>query len=525
MAAPQSQHRCVFVGNIPYDATEEQLKEICEEVGPVVSFRLVVDRETGKPKGYGFCEYKDDETAASARRNLSGYEINGRQLRVDFAENDKNANREQGRGGPGMASTADNQKQFGGPAVLGDTTLNQPLGISVAMAAAAIMAQALGAAQNVSIPGQQGMGRDPLTLHLAKMSKYQLNQIVSDVKEMATQNKEQARQVLLAYPHLPKALFQAQIMLGIVPPQMLQMPNIPQFSAQPLLPVLHDGLQGHVSGIQALPGLLPVPQNREQYSVLPVQETLASVGHAAPALHNQPVTLPQFSTQPQTQHLQLVQNRITQPGQLPVQSLSTLPFMRPQSQGNYSVRPYIQGMNSSMSNQKIQHSLLPEQLQVTTSSSLPYVHPFQSTRPQMPDKSSQHNFSLSGTTDVSKDPRRQVSSLRTSETLDPTYHPSKFMRLNDGISIPSSIAASTATLTTGPSKFFSTAGNQVASVDEASVSQNQGNQMVLPAEVDPALLQQVLQLTPEQMNLLPTDQQQQVRQLQELLRQSTKLNN
>ena len=56
-------------------------------------FRLVIDRETGKPKGYGFCEYKDEETALSARRNLQGYEINGRQLRVDFAENDKNADR------------------------------------------------------------------------------------------------------------------------------------------------------------------------------------------------------------------------------------------------------------------------------------------------------------------------------------------------------------------------------------------------------------------------------------------------
>ncbi|KAK8959265.1 hypothetical protein KSP40_PGU019927 [Platanthera guangdongensis] len=81
------------IGNIPYDATEEQLIQICEEVGPVVSFRLVLDKETGRPKGYGFCEYKDEETALSARRNLQGYEINGRQLRVDFAENDKGVDR------------------------------------------------------------------------------------------------------------------------------------------------------------------------------------------------------------------------------------------------------------------------------------------------------------------------------------------------------------------------------------------------------------------------------------------------
>jgi hypothetical protein len=43
--------RSVFVGNIPYEATEEKLKDIFGEVGPVVSFKLVFDRETGKPKG------------------------------------------------------------------------------------------------------------------------------------------------------------------------------------------------------------------------------------------------------------------------------------------------------------------------------------------------------------------------------------------------------------------------------------------------------------------------------------------
>ncbi len=54
------------------------------------SCRLVYDRETGKPKGYGFCEYQDQETALSAMRNLNGREFSGRALRVDNAASEKN---------------------------------------------------------------------------------------------------------------------------------------------------------------------------------------------------------------------------------------------------------------------------------------------------------------------------------------------------------------------------------------------------------------------------------------------------
>jgi hypothetical protein len=65
----------------------------------------VFDRETGKPKGFGFCEYRDTETAMSAMRNLNGYDINGRALRVDFAEKESKGRGPGGpdgpRGGPG----------------------------------------------------------------------------------------------------------------------------------------------------------------------------------------------------------------------------------------------------------------------------------------------------------------------------------------------------------------------------------------------------------------------------------------
>lgn len=177
----------IFVGNIPYDATEEQVKALCEEVGPVVSFRIVTDRDTGRPKGFGFCEYKDEVTALSARRNLQGSKLNGRNLRVDFAANDK-AN-------------------------------HLPIGLPTAIDAASTMAGALGSSQ-------QSFANDSLTFYLSNMSRNQLAQMISEVKGITEQNKELAHELLLAKPQLKKALLQAQIMLGMVTPQMMKNVNI-----------------------------------------------------------------------------------------------------------------------------------------------------------------------------------------------------------------------------------------------------------------------------------------------------------
>ena len=49
--------------------------------------RLIYDPGTGRPRGFGFCEYEDGETAMSAVRNLAGREVNGRPLRIDSATN------------------------------------------------------------------------------------------------------------------------------------------------------------------------------------------------------------------------------------------------------------------------------------------------------------------------------------------------------------------------------------------------------------------------------------------------------
>ncbi|MCO5563498.1 hypothetical protein L7F22_017141 [Adiantum nelumboides] len=73
----------VFVGNIPMYASEEEVSEALSVFGPVVTFKLVVDKPTGRPKGYGFCDFRDEETALSAQCNQKGAALcHGRQLRV-----------------------------------------------------------------------------------------------------------------------------------------------------------------------------------------------------------------------------------------------------------------------------------------------------------------------------------------------------------------------------------------------------------------------------------------------------------
>jgi len=59
-------------------------------VGPFDIFRLKVGKDTQQPKGYGFCEYKDPDVAASALRNLDKIDLNRRELKVDFATDNKN---------------------------------------------------------------------------------------------------------------------------------------------------------------------------------------------------------------------------------------------------------------------------------------------------------------------------------------------------------------------------------------------------------------------------------------------------
>ena len=75
----------VFVGNLPFSVTEEQLRELFGQHGEVATAEIVKDKYTERSRGFGFVEMATDEAAAAAIAALSGYEMEGRQLTVNEA--------------------------------------------------------------------------------------------------------------------------------------------------------------------------------------------------------------------------------------------------------------------------------------------------------------------------------------------------------------------------------------------------------------------------------------------------------
>lgn len=201
--------RSVFVGNIPYDATEEKLRDIFSAVGPVLSFRIVFDRETGKPKGYGFCEYKDQETATSAIRNLNGHDLGGRQLRVDSASN------ERARDDPEPA----NVNSDGPPPQL--------------------------PSQNVPIAKPQVDAHAIINNVMCSLQPEQLFELCKQLKSSLLVNGNETKQMLLQNPQLSYAILQSLVMIKAI-------------DAQTAMATLHDPLMQPAPLQPAMPMIAPM---------------------------------------------------------------------------------------------------------------------------------------------------------------------------------------------------------------------------------------------------------------------------
>ena len=75
----------LYVGNLPYEMTEEQLKELFTEAGQVASAKIITDRQTGQPRGFGFVEMETKADGQKAISMLNGKNIEGRALAVNEA--------------------------------------------------------------------------------------------------------------------------------------------------------------------------------------------------------------------------------------------------------------------------------------------------------------------------------------------------------------------------------------------------------------------------------------------------------
>ena len=75
----------IYVGNLPFSATAEEVREVFDQYGPVASVNLVTDRETGRPRGFGFVEMENDADADAAIDALDQTQMGGRSLKVNEA--------------------------------------------------------------------------------------------------------------------------------------------------------------------------------------------------------------------------------------------------------------------------------------------------------------------------------------------------------------------------------------------------------------------------------------------------------
>jgi RNA recognition motif-containing protein len=78
--------RKLYVGNLPYSATEQTLRDAFSQSGTVDSVSLIIDRDSGQSKGFGFVEMSSDKEAQAATQALNGSTLDGRQIKVNEAK-------------------------------------------------------------------------------------------------------------------------------------------------------------------------------------------------------------------------------------------------------------------------------------------------------------------------------------------------------------------------------------------------------------------------------------------------------
>ena len=76
----------LFVGNLSFETTSDEIRDLFSEVGAVESCQVITDRDTGRSKGFGFVEMNSKAEASTAKEKFNGQDLHGRALKVDEAK-------------------------------------------------------------------------------------------------------------------------------------------------------------------------------------------------------------------------------------------------------------------------------------------------------------------------------------------------------------------------------------------------------------------------------------------------------
>ncbi|CCE85269.1 Piso0_004851 [Millerozyma farinosa CBS 7064] len=202
-----SKSKNVYIGNIPFDHTEEQVLDIARSVGPVLDLKLLFDSMTGKSKGYAFVRYSDHETAASAVRNLNNLTIGNRSLKCSFSNDNSSFN--------------DNSSVDKLPAL--------PFGVQL-------------------FPNQTPP--QAISNALSSLDQHSALQLMREARQMSQSNPTLMKKLLDQCPQLAYALVETSLLLNITTPELIKLcVNSKQVTLESLTPD-HVQLLKHVDSLK-----------------------------------------------------------------------------------------------------------------------------------------------------------------------------------------------------------------------------------------------------------------------------------
>lgn len=231
-----SEIRNVFVSDIPFDLSEDQVRQLMMTAGRLTHFRLVFDREKQRHKGYAFVEYETTDEANKAVQTLNRMQILGRQLRVSISRDREERNRAgqgQGQGQSGGGSSQRNQYQQNDqydrrdrPGQYNNYNNQNRMQQQNAGHQQSRKYQNQGEFQGRGGGGYQHKDQsrremtslvvdDEISRTLSQFPPEQIVEILSTMKTLIKDNPAQARDVLMSDPNLAYCISQALLLMGI----------------------------------------------------------------------------------------------------------------------------------------------------------------------------------------------------------------------------------------------------------------------------------------------------------------------